>query len=157
MRSTIHLVACHLAVLAGDGDDAAAVEPLDVRAGQREVYGADFHAGRELGLVDRLTRRGFTVLVTSGTRTSAELLARRLPRGALHQFAPLDAPRYLARFLDHYFDGLPAADRARFERDRAFYASLRILHSVRLLDAIPDFRDRIWSVVTDTLIPAMRG
>ncbi|AWN47767.1 3-deoxy-D-manno-octulosonic acid transferase [Methylobacterium terrae] len=55
-----------------------------------------------LGLVERLTRRGFTVLVTSGTRTSAELLARRLPRGALHQFAPLDAPRYVARFLDHW-------------------------------------------------------
>ncbi|OAS22458.1 3-deoxy-D-manno-octulosonic acid transferase [Methylobacterium platani] len=55
-----------------------------------------------IGLVERLTRRGFTVLVTSGTRTSAELLARRLPRGALHQFAPLDAPRYLARFLDHW-------------------------------------------------------
>ncbi|MFH6784419.1 MULTISPECIES: 3-deoxy-D-manno-octulosonic acid transferase [Methylobacterium] len=55
-----------------------------------------------LGLVERLTRRGFTVLVTSGTRTSAELLARRLPGGALHQFAPLDAPRYLARFLDHW-------------------------------------------------------
>ncbi|QRE76050.1 3-deoxy-D-manno-octulosonic acid transferase [Methylobacterium aquaticum] len=55
-----------------------------------------------IGLVERLTRRGFTVLVTSGTRTSAALLARRLPRGALHQFAPLDAPRYLARFLDHW-------------------------------------------------------
>ncbi len=41
-----------------------------------------------IGLVERLTRRGFTVLVTSGTRTSAALLARRLPRGALHQFAP---------------------------------------------------------------------
>ncbi|GJD48862.1 3-deoxy-D-manno-octulosonic acid transferase [Methylobacterium crusticola] len=55
-----------------------------------------------LGVVERLTRRGVTVLVTSGTRTSAELLARRLPAGALHQFAPLDAPRYLARFLDHW-------------------------------------------------------
>ncbi len=55
-----------------------------------------------LGLVERLTRRGFTVLVTSGTRTSAELLARRLPPGALHQFVPLDAPRYVARFLDHW-------------------------------------------------------
>ncbi|MEH3144285.1 MAG: 3-deoxy-D-manno-octulosonic acid transferase [Methylobacterium frigidaeris] len=55
-----------------------------------------------LGIVERLTRRGFTVLVTSGTRTSAEMLAPRLPRGALHQFVPLDAPRYLARFLDHW-------------------------------------------------------
>ncbi|ACL62300.1 3-deoxy-D-manno-octulosonic acid transferase [Methylobacterium nodulans] len=55
-----------------------------------------------LPLVEWLTRRGFTVLVTSGTRTSAELIAARLPRGALHQFAPLDAPRYVARFLDHW-------------------------------------------------------
>ncbi|MFE1602821.1 3-deoxy-D-manno-octulosonic acid transferase [Methylobacterium sp. ID0610] len=55
-----------------------------------------------LPLVQRLTRRGFTVLVTSGTRTSADLIAGRLPRGALHQFAPLDAPRYVARFLDHW-------------------------------------------------------
>ncbi len=65
--------------------------------------------------------------------------------------------RFLELFLDHYFDGLPAADRERFERDRPFYASLRILHSVRLLDALPEFRDRIWSVVTDRLLPAMRG
>ncbi|WP_018263113.1 3-deoxy-D-manno-octulosonic acid transferase [Methylobacterium sp. WSM2598] len=55
-----------------------------------------------LPLVDRLARRGFTVLVTSGTRTSADLVAARLPAGALHQFAPLDAPRYVARFLDHW-------------------------------------------------------
>ncbi|MGY2052485.1 3-deoxy-D-manno-octulosonic acid transferase [Methylobacterium sp. JK268] len=55
-----------------------------------------------LPLVERLTRRGFTVLVTSGTRTSAALVAARLPPGALHQFAPVDAPRYVARFLDHW-------------------------------------------------------
>ena len=42
------------------------------------------------------------LLVTSGTRTSAELLAQRLPPGALHQFIPLDAPGAAARFLDHW-------------------------------------------------------
>jgi len=55
-----------------------------------------------LPVVERLGRRGFGVLVTSGTRTSAELIARRLPPGALHQFVPLDAPRYVRRFLDHW-------------------------------------------------------
>jgi len=55
-----------------------------------------------LPLVERLTRRGVKVLVTSGTRTSADLLARRLPPGSLHQFFPLDVPRYLRRFLDHW-------------------------------------------------------
>jgi 3-deoxy-D-manno-octulosonic-acid transferase len=42
------------------------------------------------------------VLVTSGTVTSAELLSRRLPPGALHQFAPIDAPSSIRRFLDHW-------------------------------------------------------
>ncbi len=42
------------------------------------------------------------VLVTSGTRTSAELLARRLPPGAIHQYAPIDGPRAVSRFLDHW-------------------------------------------------------
>ncbi|GGG41081.1 3-deoxy-D-manno-octulosonic acid transferase [Chelatococcus composti] len=53
-------------------------------------------------IVERLTRRGFRVLVTSGTRTSAAVLAQRLPPGAAHQFMPLDVPRYLRRFLDHW-------------------------------------------------------
>ncbi|MBV8682065.1 MAG: 3-deoxy-D-manno-octulosonic acid transferase, partial [Caulobacteraceae bacterium] len=42
------------------------------------------------------------VLVTSGTRASAELLAARLPAGAIHQFAPLDTPQATTRFLDHW-------------------------------------------------------
>lgn len=55
-----------------------------------------------LPVVERLTARGLTVLVTSGTRTSAQILARRLPPGAIHHFVPLDVPRYVARFLDHW-------------------------------------------------------
>lgn len=42
------------------------------------------------------------VLVTSGTRTSAELLARRLPDGCRHQYAPVDGPRAVAGFLAHW-------------------------------------------------------
>ena len=57
-----------------------------------------------LPLVERLRedRPELNLLVTSGTLTSAELLARRLPGGVLHQFAPVDAPRAVARFLDHW-------------------------------------------------------
>lgn len=57
-----------------------------------------------LPLVDALrTRRpGATLLVTSGTVTSAALLARRLPDGVLHQFAPVDTPAAVRRFLDHW-------------------------------------------------------
>jgi 3-deoxy-D-manno-octulosonic-acid transferase len=41
-------------------------------------------------------------LVTSTTRGSAEVLARNLAPRTRHQFLPLDAPRYLTRFLDHW-------------------------------------------------------
>jgi 3-deoxy-D-manno-octulosonic-acid transferase len=54
-----------------------------------------------LPLVERLRadRPDVTPLVTSGTVTSAELLARRLPKGAIHQFVPVDAPGAARRFL----------------------------------------------------------
>jgi 3-deoxy-D-manno-octulosonic-acid transferase len=57
-----------------------------------------------LPLVERLRveRPGVAVLVTSGTVTSAELLARRLPAGAVHQFLPVDTPGGARRFLDHW-------------------------------------------------------
>jgi 3-deoxy-D-manno-octulosonic-acid transferase len=42
------------------------------------------------------------VLVTTGTVTSARILAERLPPGAFHQFVPLDVPTYMRRFLDHW-------------------------------------------------------
>jgi 3-deoxy-D-manno-octulosonic-acid transferase len=53
-------------------------------------------------LIERIRARDFAVLVTSGTVTSAGLARQRLPDGVLHQFVPLDAPSFVARFLDHW-------------------------------------------------------
>lgn len=50
----------------------------------------------------RIRRPDLALLVTSGTRTSAELLGQRLPAGAIHQYAPVDGPQATARFLDHW-------------------------------------------------------
>ncbi len=55
-----------------------------------------------LPLAERLIERGLHVLMTSGTVTAAEVMARRLPPGALHQYVPVDVPRYLRRFLAHW-------------------------------------------------------
>lgn len=50
----------------------------------------------------RETRADLSFLLTTGTRTSAALAEARLgPRG-IHQFVPLDSPRYARRFLDHW-------------------------------------------------------
>lgn len=43
-----------------------------------------------------------SVLVTTGTVTSAQMLSRRLPPGAMHQFVPVDLPDAVERFLDHW-------------------------------------------------------
>lgn len=43
-----------------------------------------------------------SVLLTTGTVTSASLAAERLPPFAMHQFNPLDVPAWVNRFLDHW-------------------------------------------------------
>lgn len=53
-----------------------------------------------LPLVALVQAQGFGVLVTTGTVTSAQVLAQRLPQGALHQYVPLDAAAYVRRFFD---------------------------------------------------------
>lgn len=56
-----------------------------------------------LPLIDKITARlNVKVLVTSGTVTSAAIMAARLPDGAEHQFVPVDTPAATARFLDHW-------------------------------------------------------
>jgi 3-deoxy-D-manno-octulosonic-acid transferase len=57
-------------------------------------------------LIAHLRAEGFVVLVTTGTVSSAALAEQRLPDGALHQFIPLDAPRFVGRFLDYWRPGL---------------------------------------------------
>jgi 3-deoxy-D-manno-octulosonic-acid transferase len=55
-----------------------------------------------LPLIERLTQTGRRALITTGTITSAALLASRLPAGAQHQFVPLDAPHFMRRFIAHW-------------------------------------------------------
>jgi 3-deoxy-D-manno-octulosonic-acid transferase len=42
------------------------------------------------------------LLLTTGTVTSAKLARARLPKGAVHQYVPLDNQVYVRRFLEHW-------------------------------------------------------
>src|ERR1700744_4381173 len=57
-----------------------------------------------LRLVDRLLeeRRDLSILVTTGTVTSAALVADRLEGRVIHQYVPVDRPSWVRRFLDHW-------------------------------------------------------
>lgn len=69
-----------------------------------------FHAasvGESVALLElirqlREDRPDITILVTTGTVTSAGVMADRLPEGALHHYVPLDAAAFVTRFLDHW-------------------------------------------------------
>jgi 3-deoxy-D-manno-octulosonic-acid transferase len=67
------------------------------------VHGASVGEIAAVGpLIERIAAQEFNVLLTSGTVTSARLAEQRLPPGVIHQFVPLDSPRFVARFLDHW-------------------------------------------------------
>src|ERR1700760_4833474 len=53
-------------------------------------------------LIERLRALNIRILLTSGTVTSAAIVAKRFPADIIHQYVPYDSPRYVARFLDHW-------------------------------------------------------
>ncbi|MEZ5961090.1 MAG: 3-deoxy-D-manno-octulosonic acid transferase [Hyphomonadaceae bacterium] len=57
-----------------------------------------------LALIEALAGRNaaFSFLLTTGTRTSAELVARRAPARTTHVYAPLDRADCVRRFLAHW-------------------------------------------------------
>ncbi len=57
-----------------------------------------------LALIDKLraTYSDTHVLITTGTVTSARMLAGRLPHGVTHQYMPVDRMKYVRRFLAHW-------------------------------------------------------
>ncbi len=57
-----------------------------------------------LSLINKMLRARIDlhILITTGTVTSANLLAERLPPRSFHQFVPVDRHRWVRRFLDHW-------------------------------------------------------
>lgn len=53
-------------------------------------------------LIEKLRALKIRILLTSGTVTSAAIVAKRFPADIIHQYVPYDSPRYVARFLDHW-------------------------------------------------------
>ena len=67
------------------------------------IYGAS--VGEVLAaaaLIEKLRALNIRILLTSGTVTSAAIVAKRFPADIIHQYVPYDSPRYVARFLDHW-------------------------------------------------------
>lgn len=57
-----------------------------------------------LPLIDKLLREdpNLSIMVTTGTLTSAEIMAKRLPPRAFHQFIPFDVPAFARNLINHF-------------------------------------------------------
>lgn len=57
-----------------------------------------------LPLIDKLLKEdeNLSILVTTGTITSAEIMEKRLPKRAMHQFISFDVPRFANNFIKHF-------------------------------------------------------
>lgn len=59
-----------------------------------------------LALIEVLTDRGLSIVLTTNALAAAQVAETRLPPGAVHQYAPIDTPGSIDRFLDHWRPGL---------------------------------------------------
>ncbi len=58
-----------------------------------------------LALIRQLTSRfpKLSILLTTGTVTSANLMGKQLPKGVVHHYAPIDTPDATERFIAHWY------------------------------------------------------
>ncbi len=92
----------------------------------------------------RKKRPELTVLVTSGTVTSAALLAERLPAGAIHQYVPLDTPRASKRFLDYWRPALAIFVESEFWPNLILGAKARGAHLALLSARVTEKTAKGW-------------
>lgn len=57
-----------------------------------------------LPLIEKLLAEDdkLSIMVTTGTLTSAEIMEKRLPKRAFHQFVPFDVPKFAKRLMAHF-------------------------------------------------------
>ncbi len=117
-----------------------------------------FHAasvGESLSVLSLITRMGVALpraqfLITSGTATSAALVAKRMPPRCVHQFAPLDAPGPIKRFLKHW-----RPDAAIFVESELWPQMLRRTHATGARMALVNARLSTSSIARWTRRPTL--
>jgi 3-deoxy-D-manno-octulosonic-acid transferase len=105
-----------------------------------------------LPLIERISARGVHVLVTSGTVTSSRIAAQRLPSGAVHQFAPVDIPRYVRRFFDHWRPDLALFVESDLWPNRMLEASRRHVPMILVNGRLSESSYRRWHYLPAAIV-----
>jgi 3-deoxy-D-manno-octulosonic-acid transferase len=105
-----------------------------------------------LPLIARIAERGIGVLVTTGTVTSGGLAEQRLPRGVIHQFVPLDVPRFVRRFLAHWRPDLALFVESDLWPNMIVEASTRRVPLILINGRISEASYRRWTYLRGTIV-----
>jgi 3-deoxy-D-manno-octulosonic-acid transferase len=109
-----------------------------------------------LPLIERLRARGIGVLVTSGTVTSGDLAEQRLPSDVIHQFVPLDVPRYVRRFIAHWRPGLALFVEQDLWPNLMIEAALRDVPLILVNGRLSEASFQRWRSLPDTIASLLR-
>ena len=107
-------------------------------------------------LIERIAVRGIGVLVTSGTVTSGGLAEQRLPRGVIHQFVPIDVPRFVRRFLDHWQPDLALFVESDLWPNILIETSTRGVPMLLINGRLSEASYQRWSHLPDTIVNLLR-
>ncbi|MFP6745005.1 MAG: 3-deoxy-D-manno-octulosonic acid transferase, partial [Alphaproteobacteria bacterium] len=102
-------------------------------------------------------RPGIHVLVTTGTVTSARLMAERMPERALHQYVPVDRPGAVRRFLDHWRPDLALWTESEFWPNLVAGTQARGIPMVLVNGRISDRSYRRWRHLRGLIRPLLAG
>ena len=107
-------------------------------------------------LIERLHAKGFGVLCTSGTVSSASVAEQRLPKTVIHQFVPLDVPRFVKRFYDHWRPDLALFVESDLWPNLIITASERGIPLILLNGRVSEQSFNRWRFVPGTIAALLR-
>ncbi len=90
------------------------------------------------------------IMVTTGTVTSAKLMAKRLPERAFHQYIPVDHPKWAAGFLDHWKPDLALWSESEFWPNLLAAVKARHIPAVLLNARMSEKSFKRWSFLRGT-------
>ena len=112
-----------------------------------------------LPLIERIleSRQALHVLVTTGTVTSARLMAERLPPRAQHQYAPIDRPDAVRGFLDHWRPDLALWNESEFWPNLLTEIQALGIPMILVNGRMSDRSYRRWKLMRGVIRPLLDG
>jgi 3-deoxy-D-manno-octulosonic-acid transferase len=102
-------------------------------------------------------RPGLSLLMTTGTVAAARLMQNRLPPDVLHQFVPIDLPRAVSRFLDHWRPDLALRVESELWPNLVLATSRRGIPMVLVNARLSARSEARWRAVPGLIRPVLAG